>query len=109
MSARERDKGKRGELEIVHILREHGWKNAERTSNGRHQGLRGDIANGPAGVHLECKFQEALNVPRALRKLESDASPLDIPVLVHRSSRQEWQATLPLEELLALLKLREAI
>jgi hypothetical protein len=108
MSATERSKGARGEREIVQILHEAGWKDAERTSNGRHQGRRGDISNGPEGVHFECKFVEKLNVPKALRQVESDANPLDIPVLVHRPSRQDWMATVPLEELLALLKLREA-
>lgn len=108
MSKASRTKGATGELEVVHILRDHGWKDAERTHDGRAQRTRGDIRNGPAGVHLEVKRQEALNVPKALRQVESDANPLDIPVLVHRSSRQDWQATLPLEELLALLKLRDA-
>lgn len=108
MSARERTKGAGGELEIVHILRDAGWKDAERTHDGRAQRTRGDIRNGPAGIHFEIKRVERLNVPAALRQAEQDANPLDIPVLVHRSSRQEWQATIPLSDLLDLLKLREA-
>jgi hypothetical protein len=108
MSKAARDKGKLGELEVVHIVRDNGWKDAERTHDGRAQRTRGDIRNGPAGVHMEVKRQEKLNVPAALRQVERDAHPLDLPVLVHRSSRQEWQATLPFDELLALLKLREA-
>jgi hypothetical protein len=107
MSARERAKGAAAELEIVHILRDAGWANAERTHDGRAQRTRGDIRNGPPGCHFEVKRQERLNVPAALRQVESDANPLDLPVLVHRPSRQEWCATLPLDELLALLKLRE--
>lgn len=108
MSAVERNKGAAAEREIVHILRDAGWKDAERTHDGRAQRTRGDIRNGPAGVHLEVKRQEKLNVPKALRQVEADANPLDLPVLVHRPSRQEWCATLPLDELLALLKLRDA-
>lgn len=107
MSASQRRKGATGELEIVHLLRAAGWKNAQRTSDGRAQSARGDIVNGPEGVHIEVKRQEALNVPKALRQIESDANPLDLPVLIHRPSRQDWMATLPLDELLALLRLRE--
>jgi hypothetical protein len=108
VSATERRKGATAEREIVHILHDAGWKDARRTSDGREQIARGDIANGPPGCHFEVKRQERLNVPKALRQVESDANPLDIPVLVHRPSRQDWCATLPLDELLALLKLREA-
>lgn len=107
MSRRERDKGVRGEREVCSIFREAGWPNAERTSNGREQSRRGDIAHGPGGCHFETKFVERLNVPAALAQVRADADPLDIPVLVHRPSRSDWCATLPLADLLELLKLRE--
>ena len=102
-----RAKGARGEREVVRILRAHGWPNAHRTSDGRTQSARGDIAGGPPGVHLECKLVSKLNVPKALDQLIADARPCDIPVLVHRPSRHEWSATLSLEDLLVLLQLRE--
>lgn len=106
MSATERVKGAVGEREIVNLL--HGfWPHAERTSNGRVQNGRGDIAHGPAGCHIEIKRQERLNVPRAFDQVQADANPLDIPILVHRPSRHVWMATLPLDELLPLLALRE--
>lgn len=108
MSASERAKGAAAEREVVNLLKDAGWKDARRTSDGRGQAARGDIANGPAGVHVEVKRHERLSVPKAFRQIEADASPLDLPVLVHRPSRQDWMATLPLEDLLALLRLREA-
>lgn len=107
MSARERAKGARGELEVVQLLRDAGWKNARRTSDGRGQNSRGDITNGPAGVHIECKRQERINVPACLRQAQNDAPGTDMPLLVHRPSRMGWMATVPLEDLLALLALRE--
>lgn len=107
MSASQRRKGKEGELEVVRMIRNAGWKDASRTSDGRGQQARGDVANGPHGFHIEIKRQEALNVPRAFRQIESDANPLDTPLLIHRPSRQCWMATLPLDELLALIQLRE--
>lgn len=103
-----RDKGARGELEVVALLHDHGWTRARRTHDGREQANRGDIANGPAGVHFEVKRQERLNVPAAFAQIERDAPPLDMPVLVHRPSRCDWMATIPLDDLLPLLQLRDA-
>ena len=108
MGSRERRKGATGELELAAILRDHGWPRARRTHDGRAQVDRGDIANGPAGCHLEVKRQERLNVPAALAQTVADAGPTLVPILVHRPSRHVWMATLPLEELLPLLRLREA-
>lgn len=107
MSAMQRRKGAAAELEVAAIVREHGWPNARRTSDGRDQALRGDLARGPAGVHLEIKRHEKLNIPAAVRQATADAGEHEIPVVVHRPSRQEWMATLPLDELLPLLRLRE--
>lgn len=107
MSKSARRKGKDGELEAIRIFREHGWPNAERTSNGREQRGRNDVANGPQGCAIEVKRQERLNVPAALDQLARDSDQLDVPILVHRPSRHPWYATLPLEDLLSLLALRE--
>jgi hypothetical protein len=102
-----RMKGKRGELEAIGVFKDNGWPDAERTSNGRTQNGRNDMANGPAGVAVEIKYVEKLNVPKALDQLVADSDPLDIPLLVHRPSRHVWMATLPLTDLLPLLALRE--
>lgn len=107
MSATERRKGAAGELEVVHLLRAAGWGFAERTSRGVAQKGRCDIANGPAGCAIEVKRQERLAVPAALDQLARNAGPHDIPILIHRPSRHEWMATLPLDELLPLLRLKE--
>ena len=107
MSATQRRKGACAELEIAEIIRDAGWRNARRTSDGRAQVGRGDIANGPQATHIEVKRHERLNVPAAFDQVREDANPLDLPVLVHRPSRHVWMATLPLEDLLALLRMRE--
>lgn len=108
MSASQRLKGAVAEREVIQILRAHGWPNAERSSNGRAQIAKGDIIAGPAGCHIEVKRQERLSVPAALSQAMRDADRLDVPVVIHRPSRHVWMATLPLEELLPLLRLREA-
>lgn len=107
MGSKERNKGAAAEREVADIIRRAGWPTARRTHDGRAQAGRGDIMGGPSGCHIEIKRQERLNVPGALRQAADDAGLLDIPVVVHRPSRHEWMATLPLDELLTLLKLRE--
>ncbi len=107
MSSTERRKGANGERELCKIIRAHGWPNARRTSDGNAQDERGDIAHGPAGVHLESKRQERAAIWQWLAQAERDAKPTDIPVVAFRRSRGRWYAVLPLDELLALLAHRE--
>lgn len=108
MSGMSREKGRKGENEVIYAMRDAGWPTARRTSDGREQIARGDVANGPEGCHFEIKRVEKLSVPKAFDQVVRDADPTDIPVLVHRPSRHEWMATLPLSELLPLLRLRES-
>jgi hypothetical protein len=103
MSATERRKGKTGELEVVHLLHEHGWPDAKRSSDGRSQVERGDIADGPLDVHFEVRRREALNIWACLAKAEAEARDGDTPVVAFRRSRSAWYAALPLEALLDLL------
>ena len=103
MSASERRKGKTGELEVVRILHEHGWTDAKRSSDGRSQVERGDIADGPEGVHLEVRRRETAAIWAWLAQAEREARPGDMPVVVFRRSRSAWMAALPFDLLLALL------
>ena len=88
---------------MIALIREAGWPLARRTSDGRVQLGRGDVTGGPEACHIEVKRQERLNVPAALAQVRADADPLELPVLVHRPSRSEWMATIPLADLLELL------
>jgi Holliday junction resolvase len=107
MSRTERLKGQVGEREVVALIRQHGWPHAERTSRGVAQKGRSDISGGPASCAIEVKRQERLNIPKAFDQLLADANAGDLPVLIHRPSRHAWMATVPADELLALLALRE--
>ena len=107
MSAMSRRKGKVGELEVVHMAWDAGFPNAKRTSDGSSQTGRGDIGGIPA-VYLEVRRREALNVWACLSEITEKANPSDLPVLAFRRSRSPWYGALLLDELLPLLKLREA-
>lgn len=108
MSKASRAKGGAGEREVVQILRTHGWPDAKRTSDGSGQQGRGDIANGPDATHLEVKRQETIKVGEWWRQAEAEAATGCLPVVVFRRSRMPWLAVVELDELLALLRLREA-
>ena len=107
MPINSRAKGKAGELEAIKLIKAAGWPNAARTSDGRNQTGRGDVKNGPEGAHIEVKRVQKLNIRKALDQAIRDASPLDIPIVMHRPNDHEWMCTLPADDLLVLLAARE--
>ena len=106
MSAYHRRRGANGELEIVHLVRAAGWPNATRTSDGRTQHGRGDIAHGPAHTSIDVKRTERLRLREAWAQAVADAGTA-MPVVATRWDRGPWLAIVELDELLALLKHRE--
>ena len=104
MGKAERDKGKRGELLLRDVLRDHGLLSAERGQQ-RHGGPDSpDVRGGPRGFHFECKFVQALNARKALEQAHDEAPPGHIPIVAHKREREGWTATLDLDELLTLLR-----
>lgn len=98
-----RNKGKGGELEVVHVFRDAGVE-AERSApmqagNNGH----GDIACALPGLFIEAKRQERLEIPAWLRKLQADCPEGRTPVLAFRQNRDSWRAVVPLEWLAQLL------
>lgn len=95
-----RDKGKRGELELAHILRGYGFD----TRRGQQfSGANGDAdVVGVPGMHIECKRVEQLNLDAALDQAVRDALEGEVPVVMHRKSKRVWKATLALEDFMRL-------
>ena len=108
MGKRERDKGKRGELMLRDVLRRHGWTDAERGQQRAGGADSPDVRGGPAGIHFECKFVEALSSLKALDQARADAPADAVPVVAHKRSRAPWLAILDLDALLGLLRELEA-
>lgn len=108
MGKMSRDKGKRGEREIANILKEHGFKNARRTS--QYCGTTGDASDviGLDGFHIEVKYVEKLNIDKALEQAirDSEAKPekKEIPVVMHRANRHPWKVTMRIEDFLAMVQ-----
>lgn len=97
-----RDKGKRGELEIAHILQEHGYPARRSVQFNGWQG-EADVI-GVDGLHIEVKRVEKLNIETAMDQSRRDAEGSEIPVVFHRKNNRSWLATLPLDDFIRIYK-----
>lgn len=95
--ATSRNKGKRSEIELAHILETYGY-----------QARRGMVFNhepdviGVPGLHIECKRVERLNLEAAMDQSKRDAKPGEVPVVMHRKNRRPWVVTLSLDDFMKL-------
>ena len=115
MSINSREKGKKGEIEISHILQGYGYE----TRRGQQfNGANGDAdVVGLPGIHLEIKRVERLNIDKALEQSIRDTYADEIrqgtdliPVVMHRSNNDRkkdstkgtWKVTLRLDDFMKL-------
>jgi hypothetical protein len=107
LRAQPRSKGNRAEREVIDMLKARGWTGAYRNFQSGGQG-GGDVIGGPPDVHIEVKHRERAAIYEWLAQAESECRPTDLPVVFFRRNKCGWYAVLEADELLALLKLREA-
>lgn len=98
-----KDKGRRGELELVHVLNSYGYK----TRRGQQfSGANGDadLVNLP-GIHIECKRAEQLRMKEWLSQATEDARSASknegryiIPTVMHRRNKEDWLVTMRLDD-----------
>jgi hypothetical protein len=106
MSRMSRDKGKRGEVEFIKLhLVEH-WPQAKRNLDQFTDDCR-DVIN-VAGCHWQIKRTERLELWSAIRQARDEAAPTDTPIVAFRKNHEAWHCIVPADELVALLRLREA-
>ena len=93
-----KQKGKRGELELVHKLNDLGF-DTRRTAqyNGKETGSLADLV-GIEGVHIECKRNERLNVNEAMDQAIRDAKEDEAPMVFHRKNGKPWLVTMTLAD-----------
>lgn len=87
-----REKGKAGEREFAALCRKHGFENARRGQ--QYSGLEGKDVVGLAGVHVEVKRIERLNLSKAMKQAIEDSSEGEIPIVAHRKNRENWKITM---------------
>lgn len=103
-----RARGKRGELSLVHVLRDAGFPEVRRTAQycGKATGTA-DLVGLP-GVHIEAKNVERLNIWSALAQSKRDAEAdgnSEIPALFFKRNRSGWYVALPLKDFISIYSL----
>jgi hypothetical protein len=108
MGKAEREKGKRGEIEVARALRAI-WPEARTKRAGGESASqdRGRDLLGTPGWCWQVKRRERLNVSEALKECASAAvfgdRGQEVPVVAHRRRGEAWVASLPLHALIRLL------
>lgn len=101
-----RQKGKRGELELAKVLREHGY-DTRRGQQYSGTETSADVVGLP-GIHIECKRVENLNVYNALTQAIRDTGESgDLPAVFHRKNNQPWLVTMRLDDWLKIFSGKE--
>lgn len=95
-----REKGKRGELEVAHILQGYGY----RAGRGQQfSGANGDAdVEGVDGLHIEVKRAEHLNIEAAMKQAERDARDGKVPSVFHRRNGEDWKVTVRLKDFIQI-------
>ena len=109
MAINSKRKGKVGELEAVHYLKEKGYENSRRSVqySGKGNEDSADIVDAIPGVHLEIKRTEKCSPYKFLKQAIEDSTLTgknDIPVVMHRQNRKDWIAIMQMDDLIKLLK-----
>ena len=101
MGAASQRKGAAGERELAAVLTGYGYE--IKRGGSMSFGEVPDLV-GLAGVHIEVKRVERLNVPEAMQQAVKDSVRFrdGMPALFHRRNRQPWLVTLRLEDFMQL-------
>lgn len=97
-------RGKRGELSLVHALRDAGFPEVRRTAQYCGKAGTSDVVGLP-GIHIEAKNVERLNIWEALsqskRDSEADGNG-DISAVFFKRNRSGWYVAMPLSDFVRL-------
>lgn len=97
-----REKGKRGELEVAHLLQQYGY---EARRSQQYAGINNDAdVVGLPGIHIEVKRVEKLNIDNALDQAFVDKGDDEIPIVMHRKNRAWWKVTMDFDDWMKLYK-----
>jgi Holliday junction resolvase len=91
-----KQKGKRGELELVKKLKEYGY---DCKRSVQYCGANGDAdVIGLPRIHIECKRVERLNIDDAMLQAIRDRREGEYPAVFHRKNNHEWLVTMRLND-----------
>lgn len=100
---RSKEKGKEGELEVVHMLRAFGFKinRGQQFSGG---GDSPDVVHSIPHLHIEVKRAEAFSLYDALKQANDDAKDEDVPVVFHRRNQKDWVVVMHAHDFLNIME-----
>lgn len=99
-----KQKGKRGELELVRKLKEYGYITRRTVQyNGKADEGEADL-QGLDGIHIECKRVEKLNLYDAMAQANHDAKENELPTVFHRKNNCDWLVTMKLDDWIKLYR-----
>lgn len=107
MGAKSQRKGRRGELQLAALLREHGFP--VQAAEPLNYGTVPDLT-GLSGIHIKCKRAQALNLTAALEQARKDAERFrdGVPAVFHRRNREGWVVSMRLCDWLELYQQAQA-
>lgn len=105
MTINSKQKGKRGENELVRKLKEYGCNTRRSVQyNGKADDGQADLI-GLDGIHVEVKRVERLNIYDAIEQAKRDSKNSDnLPAVFHRKNNCEWLVTMRLEDWIKLYR-----
>lgn len=106
MPPNSRNKGAAGEREFINDHLRPFWPDACR--NIDQFGADKRDCHNVAGVHWQIKRTERLDLWGAIKQADEEAASTDLPIVAFRRNRSKWYCVLDADELIALLRLREA-
>lgn len=93
-----KNKGKRGELELVHELKARGY-DVERTAqfNGKAKDSEADLRGIP-NIHIECKVREKHNIYDYIAQVDRDKKDDELGCVFIKSNRKKWLVLMDLDD-----------
>jgi hypothetical protein len=91
-----RNKGAVGERELAGELNRLFGTVARRGQ--QYSGIEGEDVVGLAGIHVESKRVESLNLGNAMEQAIRDAAGEKVPAVFHRKNRKPWLVTMRLDD-----------
>ena len=99
-----RNKGKRGEREWAHFLRDHGFDSRRGVQHSGGPGSPDVVCDAMAGFHCEVKRVERLNIYDAIDQARRDSLPEQIHYVAHRKNNCRWLVTVDGEDFMKLVR-----
>jgi len=93
-----REKGKRGERDVVKVLRSHGYSEARRGVQ-YHGGPDSPDVVGVPGYHFEVKWTKRTDMYGWIAQAKKDCGG-NVPIVVHKKDGEEWLVIMTLEDFL---------